>query len=37
MKALPIAFLISILVFVPSSYAAEDLRESIATDYDDNL
>jgi amidohydrolase len=37
MKALPIAFLISILVFVPSSYAAEDLRESIAADYADNL
>jgi amidohydrolase len=37
MKALPIAFLISILVFVPSSYAAEDLRESIAADYDANL
>jgi len=37
MKALPIALLTSTLAFIPSSHAAEDLRGSIAADYDNNL
>jgi len=37
MKALPIALLTSTLAFIPSSYAVEDLRGSIAADYDNNL
>ena len=37
MKALPIALLTSTLAFISSSQAADDLRSSIASDYDDNL
>jgi len=37
MKALPIALLTSTLAFIPSSQAADSLRGSIASDYDDNL
>ena len=37
MKALPVALLSSTLAFIPSSQAADDLRGSIASDYDDNL
>ena len=37
MKALPIALLISTLAFIPHSQAADSLRGSIASDYDDNL
>ena len=37
MKALPIALLTSTLALIPSSQAADSLRGSIASDYDDNL
>jgi amidohydrolase len=37
MKALPIALLTSILAFIPSLHAADDLRGSIAADYESNL
>lgn len=37
MKALPAALLTSILAFIPSTQAAGELRDSIATDYDENL
>jgi len=37
MKALSIALLAAILTFVPTTHAADSLRDSIATDYDSNL
>ena len=37
MKALTIAFLTSIVAFTPAVHAANDLRESIAEDYDTKL
>ena len=37
MKALPLALLTSTLAFIPHSLAADSLRDSIASDYDDNL
>ena len=37
MKALPLALLASTLAFIPHSLAADSLRDSIASDYDDNL
>src|SRR5690554_3438232 len=37
MKSLPISLLLALFVFIPSTQAAEFLRESIAKDYDENL
>jgi hippurate hydrolase len=37
MKALSLALLAAILVFVPTAHAADSLRDSIAVDYDSNL
>jgi amidohydrolase len=37
MKALSIALLTAILTFVPTTHAADSLRNSIAADYDSNL
>jgi hippurate hydrolase len=37
MKALPLVFISSILAFASSSQAADDLRNAIAADYEENL
>jgi len=37
MKALPLALLTSTLALIPHSLTADSLRDSIASDYDDNL
>jgi len=37
MKALSLALLTAVIAFVPEAFAADELRESIAADYDNNL
>ena len=37
MKALPTALLTFLLAFIPAVHAADDLHESVAADYDNNL
>ena len=37
MKALPVSLLTSFLAFAPMLNAADDIRRSIASDYDQNL